>query len=369
VAQLIAETFSSNRFTENFGSQTLSTGWAYNDALAAWYSLGNLALVVAVWQTYNSEPDRANQMIDLVRSELLRLWTMSDPVSARLQTVAAETEEQALRSFTSCKSGIELSLFFSRYVSRILGAPVPFTTESRFEQELLGIVYEGTDLLRNVNLSSTFIALTIAIKKCLENAAQPEKSIPERQADVTASSPSAIDSKSDLDVSDYGPASMAPSKEAELIQNLMSTDDKMAFDDLLSRQQKWLEEAAGTPRIGFHPEARACMWGLALAKIADAYREAGQTEKASFYMNAAWSVSNYPLFANNAALLSIALGDTARAENLLKSFLNEYHSTLTNQVFKAIIGGEMTLDELEQIAASARKRLLAIGGGINPMLV
>jgi hypothetical protein len=86
-------------------------------------------------------------------------------------------------------------------------------------------------------------------------------------------------------------------------------------------------------------------------------------------MNPAWEVSHYPLFANNAALLSIATGEIDRVKNLLESFLNEYKNVLKNEVFVAIIGRAVTPATLENLAMSARKRLLAIEAGKNPMSI
>jgi len=50
---------------------------------------------------------------------------MPDDVFEKFLTVVEETEASAFASFTNCKDGLGLSIFFERYVSRILGAPVP----------------------------------------------------------------------------------------------------------------------------------------------------------------------------------------------------------------------------------------------------
>lgn len=171
IAKQIAEAFSSAEFARWFGGQALSTGWTHNDALAAWYSLGNLALVIAAWQVFNREPKMAIRTVDLVRSELLKQWKMPDQVSAKLRAACAETEEDALKSFAACENGLELHNFFSRYVSRILGAPTPFSNRSSFEDDLMGIENRGTDPIQNAALSGVFVDLLTTIKKLLVSAA------------------------------------------------------------------------------------------------------------------------------------------------------------------------------------------------------
>ena len=153
---------------------------------------------------------------------------------------------------------------------------------------------------------------------------------------------------------------MPPSAEAGEFRDHMSGEDKRAFNDLLMRLQKWYEKGAGTAEISFHPESRACMWGLSLSKIADAYREAGNMERAAVYMTAAWKISSYPLFANNAAQLYLAVGDLTLAKELTEAFLDDYRSALDNQGFCTIIGDQVSPKELDALVANARERLSAI---------
>jgi hypothetical protein len=167
VARRIAQVFSSTQYLHFFGDKTFSAGWTYNDALAVWFSLGNLALVIAVWQEQKTGVEFANRAIDLVRAELLKQWRMPDLVFAKLQAALAETEEQAFKAFTTCTTGIELELFFSRYVSWILGYPVPFSGVSRFEDEVMGIRNQGTDIFQNAALSEVFVSLLVEIKQYL----------------------------------------------------------------------------------------------------------------------------------------------------------------------------------------------------------
>jgi hypothetical protein len=48
VANRLGEAFSCSQFMSLFENQTLSPGWTLGDALAAWYSLGHLALIVSL---------------------------------------------------------------------------------------------------------------------------------------------------------------------------------------------------------------------------------------------------------------------------------------------------------------------------------
>jgi hypothetical protein len=100
------------------------------------------------------------------------------------------------------------------------------------------------------------------------------------------------------------------------------------------------------------------MWGRSLANLAEFYREKELRERALRYMNAAWRVSQYPLFANDAALLALSIGETARARSLLKSFLSDYQRSLQDR-YKMIEPG-LSADRLGQIISSARQQLLAI---------
>ena len=144
VAQLVAaeigEGFSIRFLTELFNDATLSEGWTMNDALPVWYSLGNLALVIAAWTTYD-DTTKATRIISRCRSLLQKHWNMSEDVFEKLRAVIAETEASAFASFVRCKDGKDLMRFFARYVSRICGAPVPFSERSSFEDDMMGIKY------------------------------------------------------------------------------------------------------------------------------------------------------------------------------------------------------------------------------------
>lgn len=140
VAAEIGDGFSLRFLKELFKDATLSEGWTINDALPVWYSLGNLALVIAVWTTHD-DAAKATPIISRCRSLLQKHWNMSDDVFEKLRAVIAETEASAFASFVRCKDGKDLMLFFSRYVSRICGAPVPFSERSLFEDDMMGIKY------------------------------------------------------------------------------------------------------------------------------------------------------------------------------------------------------------------------------------
>lgn len=160
---------------------------------------------------------------------------------------------------------------------------------------------------------------------------------------------------------DYGPLSLPPSEEAKAILSSMTDIEKFNFGDLLSRLQGWHESVAERHPLNFHPEARASLWGTALAKIADHYREVGRNDRALFFMRAAWSLSKYPTFAYNAALLllSVDARDIVTAGALLQTYLTEYRKILTSPVLR-LVNPEVTEEELERIAQTARARLAAL---------
>jgi hypothetical protein len=344
IARDIANTFSAGQFAQHFGDESLAPNWTYNDALAAWYSLGNLALVNTVTHHFGARHDIAGQVLDAVRAQLVTEWNLSDAAFSRLQKIQVETEKQAFIAFNSCKEGNDLSRFFARYVSMILGSTIPFSSSTLLEDQLQGFEYRGTDPFRQVQLSSTFMDTCIRIKDLL-------KQWPVETPPVQTQS---------FDTSDYGPAAMPPSREASAIRDLLSTTDKAGLDDALSHMQKWMDEGSGGSGVALHPETRGCIWGVALAEIANRYQDAGTTDKAAFFMQAAWTVSKYPIFANNAALLSFALGDRARGEELTQYFLTNYESALTNDLFKLIINSELSAEELQRLVTNARKRLDAL---------
>src|SRR5882762_3118609 len=162
IADLIGKSFSSTQFTHLFQNATLSEGWTLTDAIAVWYSLGNLALVVAVWTTYDDKT-KAPPIIDHCRSMLRKIWNMPEDVFEKFLTVVRETEASAFAAFTGCMDGRGLMEFFGRYVSRILGAPVPFSQRSHFEDEMMGIKYR-TDIGLEASVCQFFIDTSTAVK-------------------------------------------------------------------------------------------------------------------------------------------------------------------------------------------------------------
>lgn len=110
-----------------------------------------------------------------------------------------------------------------------------------------------------------------------------------------------------------------------------------------------------------HPQARASLWGAALAKMADHFRETGHDDRALFFVGAAWNISKHPIFAFNAALLSFNAGDTMRAKSLLQDYLAAYQGVLKNSALM-LASPEISSEDLETLAVSARSRLAAIEG-------
>jgi len=55
VAERLGQAFSCSQFINLFEDHELSSGWTLGDALAAWFSLGNLALVVSLAEAFNDD--------------------------------------------------------------------------------------------------------------------------------------------------------------------------------------------------------------------------------------------------------------------------------------------------------------------------
>jgi len=131
-----------------------------------------------------------------------------------------------------------------------------------------------------------------------------------------------------MDTSDYGPLSEPPSDLASTILSAMTDEERSNLLDLLDRLQDWHESVSENRGLLFHPEARAALWGTALARMADHFREIGQNQRALFLMGAAWNISKYPVFAFNAALLCLSCSDLSRARSLFEDYLFTYQNVL-----------------------------------------
>jgi hypothetical protein len=162
----IRSSFSPAEFTNLFKGQSMAEGWTIGDALAVWYSLGHFALVVAAWSAYNDRTQVFN-LTDLCRPRLVKYWNVPPDVLDRLRTVVNETEAAAFASYSRCNKSKDLSLFFSRYVSRILGAPVPFSERDMFEDQLMGIKYLGSDPILCIAVCKLFVGVCVEIKELL----------------------------------------------------------------------------------------------------------------------------------------------------------------------------------------------------------
>lgn len=169
IAVIITEGFSSAQFTELFQDQTLPDGWTMGAAFAVWCSLGNLALVVTTWQTHNDQTS-VFRIIDSCRPKLIKHWKLSGDVLEKLRTVVNETEATAVPAFGACKTGSDLSLFFRRYVSGILGAPVAFTGRSVVEDQLSGISYRGDDPILAAAVCDLFVQTCTSVKLLLTSS-------------------------------------------------------------------------------------------------------------------------------------------------------------------------------------------------------
>lgn len=167
-AEVIGKSFSSAQFLVLFQSARLSEGWAMDDALAAWYSLGNLALVISVRTSCGQA--NAPTMINRCRRVLRKYWNMPEELFEKMLAIVKDTEASAVAAFAGCKDGSSLATFFARYVSRILGAPVRFSERTKLEDEMRGIRYRN-DIALEAAVCQLFIVVCTAAKELLAAAA------------------------------------------------------------------------------------------------------------------------------------------------------------------------------------------------------
>jgi hypothetical protein len=166
VANRLSEAFSCSQFMSLFENQTLLPGWTLGDALTHWYSLGNLALLLALWEAFNDEA-KISRILGPCRTMFPKHWGLSDGMCAKLRAVGEKTESAMFASFNACNDGTELLIFFSHYVRRILGASDP-SEQSALENEMSGVRRQITDPILAASVCGMFIKVSTATKEFLE---------------------------------------------------------------------------------------------------------------------------------------------------------------------------------------------------------
>jgi hypothetical protein len=169
VAERLGQAFSCSQFINLFEDHELSSGWTLGDALAAWFSLGNLALVVSLSEAFNDEA-KSSLIIRFCQILLLKHWGMSNEICAKFRVLVERTEAAAFASFNACKDGTELLVFFSRYVGRMLGTSLPFAEHSTLEDDPSNVRYQITDPILAASVCGLFIKFCTATKEFLEQA-------------------------------------------------------------------------------------------------------------------------------------------------------------------------------------------------------
>jgi hypothetical protein len=169
IAERLGQVFSCSRFMSLFEDQALSSGWTLGDALAVWYSLGNLALVVSLWEAFSDEA-KISRITRLCQILLTKQWGMSNEICAKFRVVIEKTEAAAFASFNACNNATELLVFFSRYVSRMLGTSLPFSQHGTFEDEHSDVRYQITDPILAASVCGLFVKFCTATKEFLEQA-------------------------------------------------------------------------------------------------------------------------------------------------------------------------------------------------------
>jgi hypothetical protein len=104
VAERLGQAFSCSQFINLFEDHELSSGWTLGDALAAWFSLGNLALVVSLSEAFNDEA-KSSIIIRFCQILLPKHWGMSNEICAKFRVLIERTEAAAFASFNACKNG------------------------------------------------------------------------------------------------------------------------------------------------------------------------------------------------------------------------------------------------------------------------
>jgi hypothetical protein len=168
VAERLGQAFSCSQFINLFEDRELSSGWTLGDALAAWFSLGNLALVVSLSEAFNDEA-KSSIITRFCQILLPKHWGMSNEICAKFRVLVERTEAAAFASFNACKDGTELLVFFSRYVGRMLGTSLPFAEHSGFENEP-SHRYQVTDPILAASVCGLFVKFCTATKEYLEQA-------------------------------------------------------------------------------------------------------------------------------------------------------------------------------------------------------
>ena len=169
IAERLGQVFSCSQFMTLFEDQALSSDWTLGDALVVWYSLGNLALVVSLWEAFNDEA-KISRITRLCQMFLQKQWGMSNEICAKYRVVIEKTEAAAFASFSACKNGTGLLVFFSRYVGRMLGTSLPFAEHSTFEDDPSNVRYQITDPILAASVCGLFIKFCTATKEFLEQA-------------------------------------------------------------------------------------------------------------------------------------------------------------------------------------------------------
>jgi hypothetical protein len=169
IAERLGQVFSCSQFMTLFEDQALSSDWTLGDALAVWYSLGNLALVVSLWEAFNDEA-KISRITRLCQMFLQKQWGMSNEICAKYRVVIEKTEAAAFASFNACNNGTGLLVFFSRYVGRMLGTSLPFAEHSTLEDDPSNVRYQITDPILAASVCGLFIKFCTATKEFLEQA-------------------------------------------------------------------------------------------------------------------------------------------------------------------------------------------------------
>lgn len=131
IAEVVTGFFPRSRFDEHFEGRITAEGWTIEQALAMWFALAHLALVVAATKAYGGEQEAISRVVRLCEPYLMKRWSMPIGISIMFQSAVERSETEAFAALSACATGHDLAEFESRYTDRILGVPVPFSVRNK----------------------------------------------------------------------------------------------------------------------------------------------------------------------------------------------------------------------------------------------
>jgi hypothetical protein len=158
VGKRIAEQFSAKRFAELFRNKTLAANWTHNDALAIWYCLGYLCLLLSV-NSAEVQESTGSVLLDSGLKGLLEVWEMPGSTYQRFASFNRAKLMPALSLYSSISNANEFRQFFGLFASEILGQDVAFSPGSL---TVLAQLLQGNRPNYDISLHQTICSMFVA---------------------------------------------------------------------------------------------------------------------------------------------------------------------------------------------------------------